>query len=73
MCTGSSWVNEVTGINWLAQTYQDESLHPNTTGYQHWAAALKSFIGYQARPGLGPRHRRRRPGPPPAPPGAGTR
>ena len=46
MCTSSPWVNEVTGINWIAQTYQNESLHPNTTGYAHWASALKSYIGY---------------------------
>ena len=46
MCTGSPWVNQVTGINWVSGTYQDESLHPNTTGYQHWAAALKQYIGY---------------------------
>jgi hypothetical protein len=43
VCTSDSWVNQVNG--WANPSPDDESLHPTTTGYQHWASALKTYLG----------------------------
>lgn len=45
LCTAHPWVNAVKGYINTSGTYDDESLHPTTTGYYHWALALKSFLG----------------------------
>ena len=50
VCAGTPWVNQVNGVNAIAGTADDESLHPNVAGYQALSAVLEARLdaGYFA-------------------------
>jgi lysophospholipase L1-like esterase len=50
VCSGSQWVNQINGFNYLNQTTDPESLHPNHAGYQAIARVVAKRLdaGYFA-------------------------
>lgn len=49
-----SWVNQVNGWTITNQKADDESLHPNASGYGQWEEDLQTRLGQRRRPPTAP-------------------